>query len=66
MYGYIAGLTDTDEINFCPYFGEEIAVMHAESQSWIQRKYREVLWMNFEPGNRQMTFEDFGGVYEKI
>ena len=31
MYGYIAGLTDTDEINFCPYFGEEIAVMHAES-----------------------------------
>lgn len=29
MYGYIAGLTDTDEINFCPYCGEEIAVMHA-------------------------------------
>lgn len=24
-------------------------------------KKREVLWMNFEPVNRQMTFEDFGG-----
>lgn len=29
MYGYIAGLTDTDEINYCPYCGEEITVMHA-------------------------------------
>lgn len=29
MYGHIAGLTDTDEINFCPYCGEEITIMHA-------------------------------------
>lgn len=29
MYGYIAGVTDTEEINYCPYCGEEIATMHA-------------------------------------
>ena len=29
MYGHIAGLTDTDEINFCPYCGKEITSMHA-------------------------------------
>lgn len=31
--------------------------------SQVCSKKREVFWMNFEPGNRQMTFEDFGGVY---
>lgn len=29
MYGYIGGVSDTDEINFCPYCGEEIVIMHA-------------------------------------
>ncbi len=29
MYGYIAELTDTDEINFCPYCGEEVSIMQA-------------------------------------
>lgn len=29
MYGYIAGLADTDEINYCPYCGEEVSIMHA-------------------------------------
>jgi hypothetical protein len=30
MYGYIGGVTDTDEINFCPYCGENVSVMHAD------------------------------------
>lgn len=30
--------------------------------SQVCSKKKEVLWMNFEPANRQMTFEDFGGV----
>ena len=30
MYGYIAGYTDTDEINFCPKCGEKISVMHRD------------------------------------
>lgn len=30
MYGYIAGITDTDEINFCPYCGEGIVTIHAD------------------------------------
>lgn len=29
MYGYIAGVTDAGEINYCPYCGEEIVMMHA-------------------------------------
>lgn len=29
MYGYIAGITDTDEINYCPYCGGEIEIAHA-------------------------------------
>ena len=29
MYRHIAGLADADEINFCPYCGEEITIMHA-------------------------------------
>ena len=29
MYGYIGGVSDTDEINFCPYCGDEIVIMHA-------------------------------------
>ena len=29
MYGYIAGVTDTDEINYCPFCGEKIVTMHA-------------------------------------
>jgi DNA-directed RNA polymerase subunit RPC12/RpoP len=29
MYGYIAGVTDAGEINYCPYCGEEIIMMHA-------------------------------------
>lgn len=55
MYGYIAGIADTDEINFCPYCGEEITVMHAGGTvtcssckrrfgvvNWTQRKYRDL------------------------
>lgn len=30
--------------------------------SQVCSKKREVIWMNFEPVNIQMTFEDFGGV----
>lgn len=30
--------------------------------SQVCAKKREVLWMNFEPANRQMDFEDFGGM----
>lgn len=30
--------------------------------SQVCSKKKEVLWMNFEPGWRQMTFEDFGGL----
>ncbi len=30
MYGYIGGITDTDEINNCPFCGEEISTMHVD------------------------------------
>ncbi len=30
MYGYIGGITDTDEINYCPYCSREISTMHAD------------------------------------
>lgn len=36
------------------------------SYSQACSKKREVLWMNFEPVNRQISFEDFGDAYEKI
>ena len=29
MYGYIGGVSDTDEINFFSFFGDEIVIMHA-------------------------------------
>lgn len=29
--------------------------------SQVCSKKREVIWMNFEPVNRQMTFDDYGG-----
>ena len=32
------------------------------SYSQVNSKKKEVLWMNFEPANIQMTFEDFGGL----
>lgn len=32
------------------------------SYSQVCTKKKEVLWMNFEPVNMQMTFEDFGGL----
>lgn len=32
------------------------------SYSQVGSKKKEVLWMNFEPVNAQMTFEDFGGL----
>ena len=36
----------------------EETICHSQAHS----KKREVLWMNFEPDNRQMDFEDFGGI----
>jgi len=30
MYGYICGITDTDEINYCPFCGKEISIGHAD------------------------------------
>lgn len=30
MYGYIGGITDTDEINNCPFCGEEVSIGHAD------------------------------------
>lgn len=32
------------------------------SYSQICSKKREILWMNFEPAGRQLSFEDFGGI----
>lgn len=29
MYGFITGITDTDDINYCPKCGAEIAIMHS-------------------------------------
>lgn len=38
--------------------------VHRENISYSQvcSRKREMLWMNFEPANIQMTFEDFGGL----
>lgn len=36
----------------------EETICHSQAHS----KKREVLWMNFEPDNRQMDFQDFGGI----
>lgn len=30
MFGYIAGYTDSDETNFCPYCGAEIGSRYAD------------------------------------
>ena len=30
MYGYIGGITDTDEINNCPFCGEEVSISHVD------------------------------------
>ena len=30
MYGIITGITDTDDINYCPKCGAEIATMHSD------------------------------------
>ncbi len=30
MYGYINGLTDTDDINYCPSCGEAVHVYHSD------------------------------------
>lgn len=30
MYAYIGGISDTDEINNCPFCGEEVSNMHAD------------------------------------
>ena len=30
--------------------------------SQVCSKKKEAIWMNFEPVNRQMTFDDYGGI----
>lgn len=30
MYAYIGGISDTDEINNCPFCGEEVSISHAD------------------------------------
>lgn len=30
MYGFISGFSDTDDIHYCPFCGEEIACGHAD------------------------------------
>lgn len=30
MYGFISGITDGDEITYCPKCGEQIAVFHSD------------------------------------
>lgn len=30
MYGYIGGVTDTDEISYCPFCGEKVSACHAD------------------------------------
>lgn len=31
MYGYIAGLSDTEDIMYCPKCGESITIYHGDS-----------------------------------
>lgn len=33
MYGFFSGISDTDEISYCPKCGAEIAVKHADGSA---------------------------------
>lgn len=30
MYSWIGGISDTDEISYCPFCGEEVSIGHAD------------------------------------
>ena len=36
MYGYISGITDTDEITYCPKCGAEIMKFYGDGTAWCE------------------------------
>lgn len=48
-------------------YNDMLAGWHREEAvcySQVASKKREIIWMNFEPKEKQLTFEDIGGFYE--
>ena len=66
MYGYICGITDTDEINYCPFCGKEISIGHADGTvtcDSFNRRFGAVETEPEEQINRKESASGRGDVY---